>query len=240
MSTFHSASRRSIFAYPSFALALTIASASYAGPTWDGDETSDAGASASTAQTVTQTGTVLEIKGRLSSTAFTGDPDFADMFLIQITAPTMLSISTAGGDGGGYAQFDSQLFLFKKGFGPEGTPRALGVLGNGDASQSTNGAFLSSHSNDGSQFVLTEPGFYYIAIALAGVNPLSGTQRIWPNMSPGVIGFGNFMNQSGWSIDPSTMGGEYSMRVTGIEGVPAPGALALLGLAGLIRRRRIA
>ena len=129
------------------------------------------------------------------------------------------------------------MFLFEAD-GVTGAPRALGLLGNSDFSQSSNGSFLVAQSNDGSGFVLTEPGFYYIAISLAGVNPLSGTQLIWPELSPGVIAFGNGSAQTGWTMDPSTLGGDYSIRLTGVEGVPAPGALALLLLAPLARRRQ--
>ena len=234
---FPSMRSRRLVVYPVCALALSIASFTYAGPTWDSDAHGEAGDSAATAQVVTQTGTVLEIKGRLNASAFLGQADYADMFLVQITSPMMLKISTADGDSGGYAQFNSSMFLFEAD-GVTGAPRALGLLGNSDFSQSSNGSFLVAQSNDGSGFVLTEPGFYYIAISLAGVNPLSGTQLIWPELSPGVIAFGNGSAQTGWTMDPSTLGGDYSIRLTGVEGVPAPGALALLLLAPLARRRQ--
>ncbi len=234
---FSSMRSRGLVAYPVCALALSIASFTYAGPTWDSDAHGEAGDSAATAQVVTQTGTVLEIKGHLNSSAFTGQADYADMFLVKITSPMMLKISTAGGEYGGYAQFNSSMFLFKAD-DATGAPRALGLLGNGDFSQSSNGSLLLAESNDGSGFVLTQPGFYYIAISLAGVNPLAGTQLIWPDMSPGIIGFGHGSAQTGWTIDPSTLGGEYSIRLTGVEGIPAPGALALLLLAPLARRRQ--
>ncbi len=221
-----------------FVFALTLARASYAGPTWDNDLWVDAGNSASMAQTVTQTGTVMEIKGRLSTTGFgNAAPDYSDMFLIQITAPTIFRISTAGGESGGSAAFDSQLFVFK-GSGSVTNPHAFGVLGNADFSSSMNGAMVQSQSNDGSGFVLTDPGLYYIAISMRGVNPLSTSGLIWPNMPTGVIGFGNFDALTGWAVDPANVGGEYSIRTVGIEGVPAPGALALLALAGLARRSR--
>ncbi len=240
MVCFPSMRSRGLVVYPVCALALSIASFAYGGPTWDSDAHGEAGDSAATAQVVTQTGTVLEIKGRLNSSAFTGQADYADMFLVRITSPMMLKISTAGGDSGGYAQFNSSMFLFKAD-NVTGAPRALGLLGNGDFSQSSNGSLLVAQSNDGSGFVLTEPGFYFIAISLAGVNPLTGThgtQLIWPELSPGVIAFGNRSEQTGWTMDPSTLGGEYSIRLTGVEGVPAPGALALLLLAPLARRRQ--
>ncbi len=218
-------------------LSLSIAGAAFAGPTWDGDLDSDAGNTASTAQVVTQSGPVMEIKGRVSATAFMGNPDYADMFLIRIAAPTMLKFSTAGGDNGGSANFDSSLFLFKAAEGTTG-PRAFGVLGNGDYSQSMNGALIQSQSNDGSGFVLTDPGLYYIAISMAGFNPMSDNSLIWPNVPAGVIGFGNFSPLTGWTNESNNQGGEYSIRTVGIEGVPAPGAIALFALAGLTRRSR--
>lgn len=220
--------------------ALAASAPSFAGPIWDGDFEDDAKQNPETAQTVTTNGSVLQIKGQLTGTALQGPGDFIDMYLVRITAPTILSISTAGGDFGGNAQFDSQLFLFRAGMGQTGQPFAQGIFASDDASASNNGAFLNNTANDGSQFTLTEEGFYYIAITAKGVqarNPNGAS--MWPELDvPGLRSFAGFDLFANWAGDPSSNVGLYDIRVSGISGVPAPGAVALLGLAGLARRRR--
>jgi hypothetical protein len=232
-------------AVPAFALlcavssALLAGSAAYAGPIWDDDLTEDAEALPAGAQVVT-TAVVGQIRGKLSGNAFMGGGDFVDMYAIQITQPLELKFSTGGAQtGGGSAQFDSRLFLFRaSGTGVGGD--ALAVFANDDAFPGNPGSFIGSQANDGSGFILQKPGIYYIAITVDGINALNanGGQIFESIASPGTIAFGNFEKFGGWGGQPGSNGGDYIISVQGIAGIPAPGALALLGMAGVLGRGR--
>jgi MYXO-CTERM domain-containing protein len=226
----------SILTIPSLALATSA----FAGPIWEGDLEDDAKQTPGTAQTVTTDGSVQMIKGQLTGTAFQGGGDYIDMYLVKITAPTSLLISTAGGQFGGGAQFDSQLFLFRAQQGQTGGFLAQGIFANNDASADNVGAFLTNSANDGSQFTITETGLYFIAITNKSVTAIGDNQEpIWPGLDvPGLRSFGGLTPFQAWGGTPSPDVGQYEIRLTGVSGVPAPGALALLGLAGLATRRR--
>jgi len=207
--------------------ALACASAATAGPTWDVDYNDDAKATPSTAQPITLNGPVLNITGQLTGFGFDGTGDFVDMYLVDIRTPTLLKMSTVGGNLGGDASFDTQLFLFRQVEGTNG-PRALGMLANNDAAQGVTGSFLGSSATDGSGFTLVAPGLYYIAISGLGTNPISATgELIFSGMSfPGAVVFGGERELFDWVGQGAT--GTYNIRLEAVEGVPAPGALALL------------
>ena len=221
---------------PAFAAGVPV----LAGPIWDGDFESDAKQTPESAQVISTDGSVLQITGRLTGTALQGGADYIDMYLVRITAPSILAISTAGGDFGGNAQFDSQLFLFRASQGSTGQFFAQGIFASDDASASNPGAFLNNSANDGSQFTLTQAGLYFIAVTTKGIqarNPNGAP--LWPELDvPGLRSFAEFDLFQNWAGDPTGGVGDYEIRVTGVEGVPAPGAIALLGLFGLTRRRR--
>lgn len=224
----------------SASLAALASSTALAGPIWEGDLEEDAKQTPGTAQVVTTDGSVQMIKGQLTGTAFQGGSDFIDMYLVRITSPTSLLISTAGGQFGGGAQFDSQLFLFRAQQGQTGGFLAQGIFANNDASEENTGAFLNNSANDGSQFTITETGLYFIAITNKNVVAIGQNQEpIWPGLNvPGLRSFGGLAPFQIWGGTPSPDVGQYEIRLTGVSGVPAPGALALLGLAGLPSRRR--
>lgn len=232
-------SRRSV-AVCSFVATLAAASSALAGPIWDGDYEGDAKQTPSEAQEIAVEGTVALIKGRLTGSALMGGADYIDMYLLNIANPTALKISTAGGQFGGDAAFDSQLFLFQAVQTTNGQYVAKGLLANNDLSNENNGALLTNSANDGSQFVIGQPGLYFIAITTRGINARNANGGlIWPSLDqPGLRSFGNFQGFANWDGIPSGGAGDYEIRVEGITGVPAPGALALLGLAGLTARRR--
>ena len=216
-----------------------VSADSLAGPTWDDDYTEDALETAVGAQAVSLTGSVLMINGRLTGLGFDGNADFVDMYLVDVSAPALLSLSTAGGDLGGEANFDTQLFLFRR-VGNQSDPSALGLLANNDAAPGLVGSRVGNSASDGS-FTLLAPGLYYIAISGLGTNPISETgELIFGGMStPGAVVFGGERQLSGWAGQGLT--GEYSIRLEAVNGVPAPGALALLGAlvaAPRSRRRR--
>lgn len=147
--------------------------------------------------------------------------DFEDMYCIRIVNPTAFRATTVGG-----ASMDTQLWLFSAG--------GLGVAFNDDSTgvQSTlTGQFVPA------------AGIYHIAItgynrdavdasgALLWNNTPFGTER--PADGPGA---GNAI--AGWSGSGAT--GDYVISLEGAEfcRVPAPGAMALLGLGGLVAARR--
>ncbi|MBI1303118.1 MAG: hypothetical protein GC172_04960 [Phycisphaera sp.] len=221
------------------ALATLAAGTAHAGPTWDVDYNDDAKATPATAQAITLTGPVLNIAGNLTGVGFDGEPDFVDMYLVDIRTPTLLRLSTAGGDLGGDASFDTQLFLFRR-VGNADAPRALGLLANDNAAAGLVGSWLGNSANDGSGFSLVTPGFYYIAIAGLGVSAVGESgESIFTGLStPGAIVFGGEKELADWAGQGAT--GSYSIRVEAVSGVPAPGAIALLGalLAAPVRTGR--
>ena len=224
------------------ALAMSAAAPALAfGPSWEGDLINDAKDSAASAQLISTGGPVLTISGTLGGGPLLGPVDFVDMYLIRLENPGILRISTAGGSFGGDAAFDSQLFLFKAG-GVPGDLKAGGLLANNDADDGNTGSLIGPAATDGSGFVVSAPGLYFIAISAFGTNPFtSGGDPIWGALNvPGQIRYGEGRDLAGWNVTGQPEGGAYSIRVEGFSGVnvPAPGALAILGLAGLINRRR--
>lgn len=221
-----------------FAAAAVAASAT-AGPTWDVDYEDDAKQTASTAQIVTTAlDPYISIHGRLTGSALIGGGDFVDMYQIHIANPTLVSISTAGGVLGGSSTFDSQLFIFKR-KGQGNGVRALGLRGNNDAAAEVLGARIGDESDPTSNYSMLSPGFYYIAITGAGTSAVSNTgQLIWPDLGqPGWTVSGNERELADWAGEGQA--GEYVIRLQAVNGyVPAPGAIAVLGLAGLLTRRR--
>ncbi|MFM7262034.1 MAG: hypothetical protein ACKO3W_15710, partial [bacterium] len=200
----------------------------------------DAKGGANTAQPVSTGGPITSITGTLGSYPLAGGGyDVVDMYLIRLENPGILKISTAGNSFGGSAAFDSQLFLFRA----DGTPddrKAIGLLANNDADDGTTGSLIGPAATDGSGFVVSSPGLYYIAITAFGTNPFTtGGGPIWGDLNvPGQVRFGNFGELAGWNPTGQVQGGGYTISIAGFSGsaVPAPGVLALFGLGGLAGR----
>lgn len=201
----------------------------FAGPDWDTDLEEDAGSSLQTAQTITFSGAVQTVAGRLNGTAVLG-ADFHDVYRLVITDPGAFEIDLTGPGG---VNFDACLWLFDQ----NGIP----LLGTNDADGKTTAPRLTNSSNAGSRITITSPGIYYLAISGIGSQPLSFGKPLWSSVvfQPGVVA-GAFGTKFGWEGDWSGDGatGDYVMSLSGVSGVPAPGAIALLGMAGLIGRRR--
>jgi hypothetical protein len=219
---------------------LALAATAFAGPDWD-EAGIDAGSTLDTAQEITMSGALNSISGSLTGLALTGEGDFQDCFLMRVTNPTIFSIS-AGPRGTGQSQVDPMLFLFRVDeFG--GGKVAKAVLANNDGFAGSVGSKLGPTSTDGQTTILNQPGLYLIAIAGFGSQPVNALgERIFSQsfLEAGVIGgpanqiSGDYL-LNGWSAPGSY--GDYVMTVQGISGVPAPGAIALLALGGLARRR---
>lgn len=228
-------------ALPSVALAsLLLAQPALAGPDWDEPTSTDAGNSASTAQVITTDGSISTIRGKLGGSGLLAG-DFQDLFVVKITDPGAFSISTLSADGG-FTTFNPMLFVFRYG-GSGDDAKARAILGNDDFFAGSNAARVESRANDGSGAAITEAGLYIIGIsAFASVptnsfgEPLFGSNLFTPGVIAGPAGGLNDLTLGGWT--DATEGGEYIIRITGAAGVPAPGALAVLALAGLAGRRR--
>jgi len=219
--------------------ACSITAQSLAGPVWELDYTDDAGQLAGTAQVITSSlSPIINIYGRLSN-GFVNN-DLVDMYQIAITTQTLVSISTAGGTGGGSASFDSQLFIFKRKGGNGNNVRAVALRANNDAGPNNHGSRIGSETDPNSEYTLLSPGFYYLAIAGVGTTAVDGAgHAIWPDLgTPGLTVSGNEVFMEDWA--GSGQVGEYNIRLTAVGGgaVPSPGAIALLGLTGLVKRRR--
>ena len=142
-----------------------------------------------------------------------------DLYMINIVDAVNFSASTVN-----LTTIDTQLFLFDA--------SGFGVTFNDDASalQSTiTGQFVNS------------AGIYYLAISTYDNDATSGGLEIWLDTPYGIErqpdgpGAGGALD--GWDLNFGSTG-DYSIALSGVEFVPAPGALALLGVAALARRRR--
>jgi hypothetical protein len=169
-------------------------------------------------QPVSGTNPITAIQGSLAAVS----GDYADLYSIYISDPASFSASTVGG-----ASFDTQLFLFD--------PDGRGVTHNDDAPSTSvlqsriTGAFVPG------------PGVYWLAISTYNRDPSSGFGLIWNN-SPfnterAPDGPGAASALLSWSGTGST--GEYTITLTGVQAVPAPGPLLLASLGGLLVTRRV-
>lgn len=222
------------------ATALSLLSPAFAGPSWDKDYLEDAGQTASTAQLITSSlSPIIVVSGRLTGYGFVAS-DFVDMYQLQITNQTWVSISTAGGALGGGASFDSELFLFRRKGGNGNNARAVALKGNNDAAPGNSGSRLGEGPDPNSNAVLLSPGFYFLAVT--GVGSIAYGEDgapIWPDLGlPGQTISGNERFLDDWTGNGQV--GEYSIRLQIASGgaVPTPGALALLGLGAIASRRR--
>jgi len=222
-------------------LATVLAStgSALAGPDWD--EIGDAGSLPATAQAVVGTGPLSTIRGTLSSGGLLGQ-DQQDMYLIQITEPTLIFgggfSATTDSLLGGSTKFDSALWLFDiNGFGLLGTTAEFGHRGSRDG-----GVTLGNSSTDGTGIMITMPGFYYLAISLADSVPLgmNGTP-IFSFSKLGEVsgpdGPGGVFPIADWSLG-SGDGGEYLIKMSGVSFVPTPATACALLLASVFGRSR--
>ena len=221
-------------------LASSIGSVAAAGPVWDIDYTNDARQTAGTAQVITSSlSPYINIFGRLGGYGFVGS-DFVDMYQIQISSQTLVSISTAGGSLGGDADFNTQLFIFRRKGGNGNNVRAAALRANNDAALGNLGSRIGDEYDPNSDYTLLSPGYYYLAIAGYGTMAVNdGGGLIWSGLdNPGATVSGNEQFLGDWAGQGEI--GEYHIRLQAVSGnaAPTPGAVALLGLAGIIRRRR--
>jgi MYXO-CTERM domain-containing protein len=222
---------RLVTAVTALAAALPAASA-LAGPDWDKDLRIDAGSSIASAQTIEFDGNLSTIAGKLTGFALAGEGegDFQDVYRFIIDDPATFYITLGGASGS--VNFDACMWLFDDQGGA--------VLANNDADGSTNVPAIGNAANAGVLLTITKPGVYFLAISGFNSQPVDALgSAIFPPIvfEPGVVTSGLKFWQSAWSGPGIT--GDYVVGVTGGSGfIPAPGALALLGLSGLGMRRR--
>lgn len=213
------------------------------GPEWGED--GDAGSGPGSAQATLGIGPLGFISGNLGGTISSGFPiDFEDMFLINIVDPLAFRATTDEDDGmlaGAFAEFNTQLWLFQ----PGGLPgEAFGFLGNNNHPDTGSFQSLLTPIPDDGQPPLVAPGLYYIAITRFNNVPLSAGGEIFnlalPTEISGPDGAGGLQAFSGWSGDDGMFNGNYRIALAGAEfaDIPAPGALTLLVVAGLVSSRR--
>lgn len=209
--------------------AMFFASVAAAGPDWDFDLTVDAGPSQFSAQPIVLSGPVNTIVGRLAGNAFVGEGDFQDCYQIVISDPGTFMINLAS-PGSSFLNFDACLWLFDA----NGAP----LLGTNDQSPDNNAPMMGNSSNAGPMVTITTPGIYYLAISGFASQPTFFGVTCFPQFvfNPGIVAGGVTIGWDGWSGPGAT--GDYVMTVTGVSGVPAPGAAALLALMPFSGRRR--
>jgi hypothetical protein len=216
------------------------------GPEWvEGSLGSgDSGSLPGDAQNTVGKGSMSGISGGLG-TPLSG-ADFEDMYWIFINDPQSFRATTSL-EFNGFAQFDSQLWLFKPvSFGQGGT-QALGLLANDEAQGFEEGAsLLLPNSTDNSGAFIAEPGLYLLAITRFNNDPFSDGGLIFNQANrfeiSGPDGSGGSLPIRGWTGEGGGGDGgiQYRMRLEGVTfaNLPAPGALGLLGLAAALGRRR--
>ncbi len=120
-----------------------------------------------------------------------------------------------------------------------------------------NGAVSFTYADDLTVYVAGTPLAYGGPLQCGGFSSLQAAQRYyWPNggsSAPGTTSIGTVNFTTGLNMTGSTnsvwIGNGYgaagtsgtwtgSITLHGVNAVPAPGAIALLGLAGLVGRRR--
>lgn len=134
-----------------------------------------------------------------------------------------------------------------------------GSLTGASINATLNASVSYTYADDLCVYVATVPLAYGGAVQAGGYSSLNATQRYyWPNgasSAPGTTSIGSvsFTSAVAFSGDASDytvwVGNGYgaagtsgtftgSITLYGVNAIPAPGAIALLGLAGLVGRRR--
>lgn len=196
---------------PLIAAILAATTTLAAGPDWD--EPGDAGPLPSSAQLIFGAGPLSSISGKLGviSLVSDDDDDAQDMFWITISNPVRIRFA-AGTSSifGGFADFDTQLWLFDS--------DGFGLLANDDAGNPQSGFFGAS--DDGTSIVLTQPGTYLIAVSGAGSEPVDANDdpiflftTLGEVSGPDGPGGGNPI--AGWSDKGDV--GEYLIQLEGTE-----------------------
>lgn len=174
-------------------------------------EQGDAGSLPGMDQPVFGCGPVFAIDGA------TGPGDFEDMFLIEVVDPDNFSISTTPVVNGGFADFDTQLWLFDI--------NGQGIAANDDCpiGPPTSQSCIINIGPSG-QNLLTQPGLYFVAISGFDNDPGNFNGFIFDqnpqNEITGPDGPGGFFPIEGWNGGGNT--GNYMIQITGADFIIPP------------------
>lgn len=224
--------------------AISVSSLAAAGPVFDEPPGGDAGTSRDDAKDVKTEngGTVGMITGSLTGTAgFVGSVyDYQDVYRIYIADPGVFRAETMMLDGED-SLLDPMMFLFNE--------SGFGIIANNNIGNDQPRSKLVNDDGNGNAF-FTEAGIYYLAITSA----VSEATAMVGNETVPIFEMGLSENQSGiiqprsnWAQIPWTGWtqptdyenfGHYEIALHGVVSLPAPGGLALLGLAVIGTRRR--
>jgi MYXO-CTERM domain-containing protein len=193
------------------------------GQVWN--EAGDAGDMPGTAQAAVGAGALTDIFGTVS-----GLTD-ADMYLIDITNPAAFSATTNIAPG---TMADTTLYLFNL--------NGTGIAKNDDVSASN---YLSVMPVGDVNYASLAPGQYLLAVGGFAFAPFWNNppavlaDLIFDvNTYTGVLGPQNPGPILGWANAGAYDQGTYHITLTGASMVPAPGAMVVVGLAGLVAGRR--
>ena len=180
---------------------------------WVQDCGMDAGSFPGTAQAVTAPGPVGSISGCLGASVLDGPSDTEDMYLINIAEPDEFFAQTLE-----MTPFNPQLFLFRA--------DGRGLLANNNIQPGDQEAQLLPIANDGSGAQLDQPGLYLLAISASGNDPISDGGPIFNLADPAEIsgpdGPGGGQQIVDWGAQFDFAGGEYTIMLNGVVGVPSP------------------
>ena len=214
-----------------------------AGPEFEEPTDGDAGNSLPTATSVSGSngGQVGIIRGEIKGSQVGGlVGDWQDLYRINIIDPLYFTAKTTPDLGEGDLM-DPMLFLFNA--------EGVGIAAMNNQSTSNFSAEIRNDNGQG-QPIFLDAGIYYLAITSAMSEALGNwNNEVGPIFEMGLpehfIGQwgpgGDFQHSAlnGWTppTDENNFG-RYEIILTGVGSVPAPGVVALLGLAGLGTRRR--
>jgi len=223
---------------------VSTAAMTVAGPVFDEPPGGDAGSTREDAKDVKASngGNVGAITGSLTGSAglMGGYGDYQDVYRIYIADPGEFRAETATLDGN-EALRDPMLFLFNE--------AGQVIIANNNIDDGVLGSKIHNDAGNGGHF-FTAPGIYYLAITSAmseatvdvSGDPLPLFEMGLPSNQTGIVQPRETWSQYAWSdwtipTDFSNFGA-YEIMLTGVGSLPAPGGLALLGLAAIGRRRR--
>ncbi len=232
---------------PAAAMAvLAISGLALAGPTFDEPPGGDAGTSRDDAKDVktdSGQGPVGLISGSLTGTStLTGYGDYQDVYRIYIADPTMFRAETYGDIGSNNPLHNPMLYLFNE--------AGQGIMANDNEHQDTGMSKLVNEDASG-QPIFTGAGIYYLAITSGpsealteiGNDPVPIFGMGMPGNDVGLVlprpEYGSF-SWTGWTNPDFENFGDYEIGLGGVMSlpIPAPGAIALIGLAAIRGRRR--
>ncbi|MDP7070941.1 MAG: hypothetical protein QF561_06295 [Phycisphaerales bacterium] len=229
------------------AVVLAISGLAAAGPTFDEPPGGDAGTSREDAKDVktdSGEGEVGVIRGSLTGTSALagGYGDYQDVYRIYIADPTVFRAETFGDINGTHPLSDPMLYLFNE--------AGQGIMANNNVHTQTGMSKLVNQDASGQQ-IFTEAGIYYLAITSA---PSEALADIGGDLIP-IFEMGLDGNDTGlvlpradaaqypwvdWTFPNFENYGMYEIGLQGVESmpIPAPAAMALLGVAAMGSRRR--